>query len=184
MNRRDTLLALAALGAAPESVLAQSGTRTYRVAVVFTGSADSERSRLEAFQQGLQRHGHQEGGNITGNTVLATAFIPKSLELLHETLPAVRSFGVLTDPAMQASRITWSALEGTAKRLRVGLERFDASTPEEIDRVLGILAKRRPGALLVFLNPLFGAHRKRMIESLTRERIPQSVLLRADRVIE
>lgn len=113
------------------------------------------------------------GGNITGNTILATASIPKSLELLHETLPAVRTFAVLTDPAMPATRVTWSALEGTAKKLGVGLEPFEASTPEEIDRMLGVLARRRPDAMIVFAMPLFGAHRKRMIESLARERIPQ-----------
>ena len=190
MNRRETLLALAALGTAPNSVLAQSGARTYRVAVVFTGSADSERSGLEAFQRGLLQHGYKEGGNlrlelsyaegrtdraaaliqeavarkpdvlvtsgsanaaaakkatstipivmtsvgdpvelglaaslarpggnITGNTALAAAFIPKSLELLHETLPAVRTFGVLTDaPALRGAVLYGCAVLVAAQR--------------------------------------------------------------------
>lgn len=112
------------------------------------------------------------GGNITGNSIQPEAFVPKSLELLHETLPNVRTVGVMTDPAMQAVPQLWVAVEGTAKRLRIALERFDASTPEEIDRVLAAFAARRPSALLVFPMPLFGSHRRKIIESLTRERIP------------
>ena len=245
MNRRDAAVALLALAAGPGSVFAQAAARTYRVAVVFTGSADSERSRLEWFQQALRRQGYNEsnlklelnyadgytdrlvglveeaiarkpdvivtsgsgalatfrkasskipivmpqvgdpvalglavslarpGGNFTGNATLGEAIMPKSLELLHETLPAVRTIGVLSDPAMPIVPTMWKAVESAAKRLPIALERFDASTPEEIDRVLGVLAKRRPGALLLFSMPLFNAHQRKLIESLNRDLIPQ-----------
>ncbi|NBS56943.1 MAG: hypothetical protein EBS65_07765 [Betaproteobacteria bacterium] len=113
------------------------------------------------------------GGNFTGNTILDALFLPKSLEIMHETFPAVRTFGVLTDPAMPAIQIAWPALETAAKNLKISLERFNASTPEEVDRVLADLAKKRPSALLVVTMPLFYAHRKRMIESLSSARIPQ-----------
>jgi len=245
-SRRQIILGFAASLAAPGSVFAQGATRTYRIAVVFNGSADSDRVYLEPFTEGLLRHGYKvggnlilevshaegrtdrslalieeavarkpdvivthgsatgmaakkatatipivmatvgdpvaigliaslarPGGNITGNTNLDASFLSKSLEILHETFPAVRSFGVLTDPAMPAVRSLWPALEDAAKQLRVGLQRFDASTPEEIDRLLVDLARKRPGALLVFPMPLFGAHRKRMIESLAKNRINQ-----------
>ena len=243
--RREFILCLAASVAAPGSILAQPGARTYRVAIVFNGSVDSDRVFLEAFLQGLRQHGYRDGvgvklelsyaegrteralaliqeavarepavivlqgsgagwaakkatstipivlaqiadpvglglaaslarpgGNVTGNSIQPEAFVPKSLELLHEILPNVRTVGVMTDPAMQAVPQLWAAVENTAKRLQVALERFDASTPEEIDRVLGAFAARRPGALLVFPMPLFGSHRRKIIESLTRDRIP------------
>ena len=113
------------------------------------------------------------GGNFTGNTILDALFLPKSLEILHETFPAVRTFGILTDPAMPAIRIAWPALETAARNLKVELDRFNASTPGEIDDVLADLARKRPAALLVVAMPLFTAHRKRMIESLSKARIPQ-----------
>lgn len=243
-RRRQFLIAVGAL-AVPGSILAQPGARMHRVAVVFTGSVDAERTYLEAFLQGLRQHGYREGvsvklevsyaegrteralalireavarrpdvivlrgsaaswaakkatatipivmamigdpvgqgliaslsrpgGNITGNAILAEAYTPKSLELLHEALPEVRTFGVLTDPTLQVHSIFGTALQDAAKGLRIALERFDASTPEEIDRALGDLARRRPGALLVMTSPLFDAHRRRIIESLARDRIP------------
>ena len=64
MSRREATIALLALCAAPGSLLAQAGARTYRVAVLFAGSADSERGRLEAFQRGLLQHGYKESGNL------------------------------------------------------------------------------------------------------------------------
>lgn len=244
MDRRDTVIALLAL-AAPGSIFAQGAARIHRVAVVFNGTADSERISLDAFQQGLRQHGYHEGnlklelnygegrtervitlveeaiarkpevivmsgsgalaairkanstipfvmalvadpvalgladslarpgGQFTGSATLGEATLAKSLELLQETLPAVRTIGVLTDPAMQIVPTMWDAVEVAAKRLRISLERFDARTPEEVDRMLGALARRRPGALLVFPMPLFNAHRRKMIESLARDRIPQ-----------
>ena len=82
-------------------------------------------------------------GNFTGNTILDALFLPKSLEILHETFPAVRTFGVLTDPAMPAIQVAWPALETAAKNLKISLERFNASTPEETDRVLADLSRKR-----------------------------------------
>jgi putative ABC transport system substrate-binding protein len=246
MNRRDAVLSLMALSAAPKSAFAQAAARVYRVAVVFHGSADSERVSLEALRQGLRLLGYPEGGNLklevayaegrteravaliqeavarkpdvlvthgsatataakkatstlpvvmaligdpvalgfaaslarpggnfTGNTILDALFLPKSLEILHETFPAVRTFGVLTDPAMPAIQVAWPALEAAGRNLKLELDRSNASTPGEIDRVLSDLAKKRPGALLVVSMPLFMSHRKRMIESLAKSRIPQ-----------
>jgi len=245
MNRRNALLAFAALGVAPNSVVAQASARMRRIAIVFTGSVDSDRIYLEAFLQGLRQHGYQDGGavkldlsyaegrtervlaliqeavdrkpdvivltgsaaagaakkatstipivmaqvgdpvtlglvaslarpggNITGNAIQGEAFVPKSLELIHETLRAVRTVAVLVDPAMPAATHLWTALEGTAKRLKVTLQRVDASTPEQLDRALDALGKQRPGAVLVFPMPFFGAHRRKIVESLTRNRIP------------
>lgn len=246
MKRRDTLIAILALGAAPGTVFAQASARIHRVAVVFNGSVDSDKVSLEALKQGLRQHGYTEGGNLklevtyaegrtdravaliqeavvrkpdvivthgsgtataakkatstlpvvmaqigdpvalgfagslarpggnfTGNTILDALFLPKSLEILHETFPAARTFGVLADPANPATQIAWPALETAARQLKIELDRSNASTPGEIDRVLADLARKRPDALLVLSMPLLVAHRKRMIESLVKARIPQ-----------
>ncbi len=245
MDRRDTVIALLALGAAPAAAFAQASTAHRRVAVVFNGSVDAHRSSFEALQQGLHRLGYKEGanlqldvaygdglaervatlireavarkpavivthgsaigiavkketstipvvmaqmgdpvaiglaaslgrpgGNFTGNIILDSSFLSKSLEILHETFPAMRTFGVLSESVTPTTH-TWSALEATAKNLKVSLERFNVSSSQDIDRSLAEVRKKRPGALLVLSQPLFSAHRKRMIESLMRDRIPQ-----------
>jgi putative ABC transport system substrate-binding protein len=244
-SRRKLIFCFAASLAAPGSILAQAGARTHRVAIVFTGSADSDRIHLEAFSQGLRQHGYQEGGsvklevryadgrseratalireaiarspdviivegsaaswaakqasstipivmarvgdpvelglveslarpggNITGNSIMSSAFVPKALELLHESLPDIRTVGVLADPAMPMTPLIWTPLAGRAKQLGVALERYDTNDPVELDRVLGAFAQRRPRAVLVFPTPLFTAQRGKIIDSLTRNRIP------------
>ncbi|MBI3376521.1 MAG: ABC transporter substrate-binding protein [Betaproteobacteria bacterium] len=174
-GRTDRVIALIqeAVARKPD-VIATNGSATATAAKKATSSIPVVMATIgDPVALGLAASLARPGGNITGNTNLDTSFLPKSLEILHETLPAVRSIAVLTDPAMPVVPGIWSAVDATAKKLRVALERFDASTPEDIDRMLGVLAKRHPGALLVFGTPLFHAHRKRMIESLARERIPQ-----------
>jgi putative ABC transport system substrate-binding protein len=245
MNRRDTVLSLVAIATVTGSLFAQTGTRLRRIAIVFQGSAASDRVNLEAFSQGMHQHGYQEdrsvklevsyadgrservtsliqeaiarspdvvvvegsaaswaaknatstipivmarvgdpvelgliqslarpGGNVTGNSIMASEFVPKALELLHAALPEIRTVGVLVDPAMPMTALIWAPLATRAKRLGVVLERYDTNSPSEIDRVFGTFSQRRPRALLVFPTPLFTSQRAQIVDSLTRKRVP------------
>jgi putative tryptophan/tyrosine transport system substrate-binding protein len=244
-SRRRLVFCLASSIAAPGSILAQTGARPRRVAVVFNGSADSDRIHLDAFSQGLRQHGYQvsgnvklevsyaeghserateltneavarrpdvivvegsaaswaakkatstipivmarvgdpvelglieslarPGGNITGNSLMSSAFVPKALELLHESLPGIRTVGVLVDPSMPMTSFIWAPLAVRAKQIGIALERHDTNGPKGLDRVLEGFAQRRPRALLVFPTPLFTAQRVKVVASLTRNRIP------------
>jgi len=243
--RRQLMFCLAASIAAPGSIFAQAEARLRRIAVMFNGSADSDRIHLEAFTQGLRQLGYQvgsnlklevsyakgraeraaalvqeaiarspdvivlegsaaswaakkatstipivmarvgdpvelglieslahPGGNITGNSLMSSAFVPKALELLHEALPGIRTVGVLADPSMPMTQFIWAPLARRAKQLGVALERHDADGPEGLDRVLAAFAQRRPRALLVFPTPLFTAQRVKIVDALMRHRIP------------
>jgi putative ABC transport system substrate-binding protein len=112
------------------------------------------------------------GGNITGNAIMAESFVPKALEFLHETLPKARTFGALVDTNMPMVPLIWAPLEITAKRFGIVLNRYDARNPEELDRVLGAFAQRRPQGLIVFPMPLFTNYSARIAESLTRNGVP------------
>jgi len=63
MNRRDTILALAALGVVPFAAKAQSVARVPRVGFLATGSAKASPS-VDAFRKGLRDFGYIEGKNI------------------------------------------------------------------------------------------------------------------------
>jgi len=66
MNRRDTVLALLALGAAPLAAKAQQTTRTRRIGVLLAGAeSDPEGQRyIKAFLQGLKELGWTHGHNV------------------------------------------------------------------------------------------------------------------------
>ena len=63
MDRRDTVLALLALGAAPLAAEAQQATKVARIGCLATNPAISTRLR-EAFVQGLRDLGYIEGRNL------------------------------------------------------------------------------------------------------------------------
>ena len=61
MNRRDAIVALAALGGAPFTVEAQTAIKVARIGILSSGSATHLR---EAFRQGLHDLGYVEGRNV------------------------------------------------------------------------------------------------------------------------
>jgi putative ABC transport system substrate-binding protein len=64
MNRRDTVLALAALGATPLLASAQQAGRVPQVGYVGNSSPAMESRLLEAFRQGVRERGYVEGKTI------------------------------------------------------------------------------------------------------------------------
>jgi putative tryptophan/tyrosine transport system substrate-binding protein len=64
MNRRDTVLALLALGAAPVTARAQQQTKIPRIGVLIPGSRTGFSQRIEALLQGLRDLGYVEGKTI------------------------------------------------------------------------------------------------------------------------
>ena len=63
MDRRDTVLALLALGAAPFAAEAQQATKVARIGYLSTSLAVSPQTH-EAFRQGLRDLGYVEGRNV------------------------------------------------------------------------------------------------------------------------
>jgi putative ABC transport system substrate-binding protein len=64
MNRRDTVLALLTLGAAPLAAKAQQAGKVYRIGVLETRSIALNAANIDAFRQGLRELGYKEGQNL------------------------------------------------------------------------------------------------------------------------
>src|SRR5712692_7055057 len=64
MNRRDAVLALLALGAAPHNAGAQQPAKIARVGYLGSGSASGTASWVEGFRVGLRELGYVEGKTI------------------------------------------------------------------------------------------------------------------------
>src|SRR5882762_7684344 len=110
MNRRDTVLALLALGAAPLAAEAQPVAKVARIGYLFTGSPGSPESRklLDSFRLGLRERGYVEGrdvvieyrgadGNIERLPVLATDLVRLKLDLIVAAgTPAARAVQQVT----------------------------------------------------------------------------------------
>ncbi len=116
------------------------------------------------------------GGNITGLSSLGNPqMVAKRLELLKQTVPAVRRIAVLLDTTGPANRVTetLSALEAAARSLRLELRIVRVGGAKELGRAFDTMLRDRPGALLpVPTTPLFYTQRERIVELAARSRLP------------
>jgi putative ABC transport system substrate-binding protein len=111
MNRRDTVLALLALGATPLAAEAQQAGKIARIGYLAAVPAELDKSWRAAFQQGLQELGYLEGKNIVIEWRHASGRVEKLPELAAELVRLkVDVFFVwgeeATDAAIKASSTT------------------------------------------------------------------------------
>jgi putative ABC transport system substrate-binding protein len=146
------------------SIAAKSATST--IPIVMVGVSDPVGSKLVA---ALAR----PGGNVTGNSSLTSATAGKSLELLKEVAPNVRRVGVLWNPAnrvFQAQLVRET--EAAARSLNMELVKFQADSPEGVDRALAAMSKARLGALNVLADPMLTSQRDRIAGSAAAAGLP------------
>jgi ABC-type uncharacterized transport system substrate-binding protein len=113
------------------------------------------------------------GGNVTGLSFsVGVETYGKGLQLLKETVPKVRRVAILWNPANPASRLAIREVNVAARSLGVQLQLLEARGPSEFDGAFAVMAKERPGALLVVSDTLFILHRTRLADLAARNRLP------------
>jgi putative tryptophan/tyrosine transport system substrate-binding protein len=77
---------------------------------------------------------------------------------------------VETDNPMKG---TWvKEMGAAAQALGLKLQVFDARDPADLENALSMIAKARPGALIVTASPFFFLHRKRIADFALERRLP------------
>jgi putative ABC transport system substrate-binding protein len=138
---------VALIAANPPAVLpAKMATTT--IPIVFTTS-------LDPIQAGLVLSLSRPGGNLTGITSLNVEVEPKSLELLHEMLPAAKLFAALVNPAGPNAETESRNLQAAANTLVIELRILQARSEGDFPRVLADVVATQASALLVASDPLF-----------------------------
>jgi len=113
------------------------------------------------------------GGNITGLTADVTADTwGKRLGLVKEIAPRASLVAVLWNPDFPGMSSAWKASEDAARTLRVRLQSVEVRRLEDFDPGFTAIAQQRPGALLVFADPLTYTRRREIASTAARYRIP------------
>lgn len=102
------------------------------------------------------------GGNVTGLANITADLSPKLIDLLKTVRPAIRNFGVLTNPKNSTHQIYWRNIQSAAQKLGLKAIPVEASTPDEIERAFATLARERVEALVVAADSLFLNQRQRI----------------------
>ncbi len=147
----------------PAALAAKSATGTIPVVMAAVG---------DPVATGLVSSLGRPGGNVTGLSVVHAELEGKRVELLKEMLPRLRRMGVLWNPANQASAVGLKLLRTSAEAAGVTLKPFGAREPAELEGALSEIARERPDALNVHVDPVFYAYRGRIVEFAAKNRLP------------
>ena len=140
-------LAVSVAGDTPSVMALKAATST--IPIVFYTAADP-------VALGLVVSLNRPRGNLTGTTNLALEVGPKSLQLLHELLPAASTFALLVNPTSSALAEAQSRdLLEAARTLGLQLHVLRASTDSELDSVFATLAQLRVGGLVISSDSFF-----------------------------
>jgi putative ABC transport system substrate-binding protein len=112
------------------------------------------------------------GGNITGQTVMATGLSGKRLQLLKETLPALSRVLVLSQRADPVSAVQVQELENVAGPMGIRLLNRGIGTPDELSAAAAAAVKEGAQALVTTIETFFIIHRARVVELAAGHRLP------------
>jgi putative ABC transport system substrate-binding protein len=113
------------------------------------------------------------GGNMTGLTQPGPQLTGKRLSFLKEAI-AKLSVAVLRNPTGTAHLLHLPAVQKAAQTLRLQVQVFDASNPQDFERVFGAIANDRAQAVLLLPDSTFYIRREQLAELALRYRLPMS----------
>jgi putative tryptophan/tyrosine transport system substrate-binding protein len=154
---------IAGVGGPPSNLAARNATTT--IPVVFTTGADP-------IKLGLVSSLNRPGGNVTGVTFFAEELGGKSLGLLRELVPTVKTIGLLINPNNPATPRSSADTLAAAHKLGLTMVVVHASTPAEIDKAFDTLIERQAGALLIAADVFYSAHIQRLVSLVTSYKMP------------
>ena len=158
-QRVDVILTGSTLGA----LAAKKATATIPIVMVTTGDPVAD---------GIITSLARPGGNVTGVTALGQLLNTKRLELIKEAVPGVTRVGVLINPRSSYTASFLREKERSARALGLEVRTLEASDPGGMERAIAGAAAERLGAMMVQTDPWFITQRKRIVELVSRSRIP------------
>ena len=154
------------LGGTPAALAAK---RThFTIPFVAPGMADPVRD-------GLVTSLAPPGGTITGSSFLGPGLVPKRVELLKQTIPAISRIAVLSHPtayAPQTMRDMLKELEGAAQALRLRLQLLEVRAPSELESAFSAMGQEHAEALIVMPSVMLYEVHRRIVDLGNRNRLP------------
>jgi putative ABC transport system substrate-binding protein len=155
----DVILALGV----PPTRAAKQVTTT--IPIVMAGGSDPVRT-------GLITSFARPGGNVTGLSDLNVDLITKRLELLKEVVPKTSHVAVLLNPANPTNPIQLKETQSASPALGVTLLVMEIKEAKEFEPAFTTITQGCADALLVFSDPMFGFHQKRIANLAVKSRLP------------
>jgi putative ABC transport system substrate-binding protein len=112
------------------------------------------------------------GGNVTGMTWQTREAVPKRLQLLKETVPALARVAVLWDPTEPDRQRQVEEAQDAAPKVGVQLEILGVRRLGELDNAFAVMVRERVGAVLIEASSMLAANRSRVADLAVKHRLP------------
>ena len=161
VSRQVTVIAAIA-GSAPAQA-AKAATATIPIVFVSGGDPVSE---------GLVASLNRPGGNVTGVSWVATALVPKQLDLLRRLVRNPAMISALVNPSYPDHEVQMRDLQEAGAAIGQKINVAQAGTPQDIDMAFASLVLQGVGALIVANDPFFVSRRDQIVALAARHTIP------------
>jgi putative tryptophan/tyrosine transport system substrate-binding protein len=121
---------------------------------------------------GLVASLNRPGGNVTGVSWVATALVPKQLELLRRSVGNPAVIGVLMNPTYPEHDLQLRELRESAEAMGQKIEIMQAASAHDIEMAFASLVRDGANALMVANDPFFGDRRDEIVALAAKHRIP------------
>jgi putative ABC transport system substrate-binding protein len=111
-------------------------------------------------------------GNMTGVTFMAAELNAKRLEILRDTIPALRRVAVIANPEHPGSDIERTYSEETARKLGLTMEFFGTPSESQLAVALASMDSNPPQAISLFADGFAIQYRQRIIDFGMKHRAP------------
>jgi putative ABC transport system substrate-binding protein len=159
---RQVAVIAAIAGSAPAQA-AKAATATIPIVFVSGGDPVSE---------GLVASLNRPGGNVTGVSWVATALVPKQLDLLRRLVRNAAMIGALVNPSYPDHEVQMRDLQEAGAAIGQKITVVQADMPHDIDMAFATLAQQGAGALIVANDPFFVSRRDQIVALAARHTIP------------
>jgi len=127
---------------------------------------------------GLVTNLARPGGNITGLSLLNPELSEKRLELLKEAVPGLSRVAILWHGGHPAAILAMQETEVAGRVLGVQLQSLEIRGPNDFERAFEAATREGAEALIVLASAFFGAERRRIVELVTKYRLPSMFPIR------
>jgi len=138
---------------------------TKTVPIVFGPMGDPIRA-------GIVRSLSRPGGNVTGQSLMASEMAPKWVELLLELVPGGRRFALLGQVGNLGIAPVFAGMEAAAKARGLEARQLDATTLEEVQRAFEIMVAEAFDGFATVSAPIVLRNRKQIAALAARHRLP------------
>jgi putative ABC transport system substrate-binding protein len=112
------------------------------------------------------------GGNVTGQTLVATDQAAKRLELISKFLPGVSRIAVFSNLNASGHKMQRKEMTVAAPTLGIDLQLFSMVASGEIDENLRTAIQNKAQAIITMEDPMVESARRRIVAFATESRIP------------